>query len=92
MASYDLYIQQHVRKMIQERDVTYNRAYIFLEDEFALVKDEDGNCYYTQEELEDAKSLGSIPSTGTDHSVTSGGPVSEGTHRELFGSLGDNTE
>ena len=78
--------------MIQERDVNYDRAYNFLTKEFALVKDMDGKCYYTQEELKDAKSLRSSAGTGSDNAVTSGGEIPESTHTKLFGSLGDSTE
>jgi hypothetical protein len=92
VGKYNLYIQQHVRKMIQERDVSYDRALQFLSVEYALVMDSDGNKYYTKEELENAYNIRSEPGSPEYNADTSGGSVPESTDRELFKFTPDNTE
>jgi hypothetical protein len=82
-----------VKKVCAEQDIPVNRAIDFLEEnpEYGIIESEDGTPL-TKEELEHVKSFGPDVRIGSDYTDAPIGEVPEDSYRELFGTLGDNTE
>lgn len=69
------------------------RAIDFLKEnpKYGIIEDYDGTAY-TKEELEHVKNFGSNISLESDFDSAPAGEIPESSYRELFGTLGDNTE
>jgi len=78
--------------MIQYKDVSFTQALAWLSEEYALVKDMDGNKYYTKEELINAKDIRPDLELGIDNHPSGGGALPEDPDRELFNFTTDHTE
>jgi len=92
MVKYKAYVKANKRKLVCEIEIGLERAIDFLkETKKGIIEDDDG-LQYTLEELKDVKNIRSLPGIGASNLVTSREPVLEDSYRELFESIGDNTE
>ena len=93
MVNYTLFIKKSIKEAFYKTGVGLSEACTFLETmPYALVKDTDGNKYFTKEELKNAEHIRPLPGTGSDNTSTSFGSLSETADRELPVVDTDNTE
>lgn len=90
---YKGFIKLRVKKVTAEVDIPLRRAIDFLEENpnFGIIEDENGKPL-TLEELKHVKNFGPDVRIGSDYTDAPEGEVPEDSYRELFGTLGDNTE
>jgi len=88
---YNAYVRANKRKLICEQEIPLERAIDFLKEtpHGLIIK---GEKEYTLEELKDVKNIRSLPGIRESDLVTSGTEVHEDPYRELFESVGSDTE
>jgi hypothetical protein len=82
------------RKCLSKKDVTLDKALEWLEDDLTAVNDEEGQVFFTKEELEEkyAESIRPEPRVEYNSFFTGGTEISEDSDRELFETDSDRTE
>jgi len=92
MVNYNAYLRANKRMIICESGISLDRALDFLsETKHGIITDTNGK-ELTKEELENAKSIRSLPGIGEADLVASGTTVHEDSYRELFEFARDNTK
>ena len=86
------YVQPNKRRILCEVDIDVKRALDFLNEVRHGIITDNNDEEYTQEELENVKSFGSKSRIEHDNTVSPVGEIPEDSYRELFGTLGHNTE
>ena len=82
---FNLYIKQHRRRLIQRKNVSYEDALRYFDNqEFAFVEDLNGKFYKTKEELENAENIRSIDRSEFDNTTTSRSTIFESTDRQVL--------
>jgi len=88
---YNAYVKANKRKLVCEREITLGRAIDFLvETKNGIIS--DGKKEYTIEELKNVKSIRSLPGIESSDFVASREPIPEDSYRELFESVGGDSE
>jgi len=82
------------RKYLDEKDASLKKALKWLEKDLTAVNDEEGQVFFTKEELEEkyAESIRPKPRVEFDSFFTGGTEISEDPDRELSETDSDNSE
>lgn len=89
---FKAYVRPIKRIILCEEEIDINRALDFLADNAAGIIKDYNDVKYTKEELENVRDFGSKDRTQLDIVIDSPGEVPKDSYRELFGTLGNNTE